>query len=148
MNQQVSIKGNNYSLEKVIAISGLGPKGTFTKEDTKTVTGFQDALATDSVNKIIYMEFEGKKIVLVKPLKFKDYGPDEVPEGADYVFFTKQLVKKLTTADSAIIDTQPLNSFNSRERPRFNNNSTGYHRGKDESFNNRRNQDYSRPRSY
>lgn len=148
MNQQVSIKGKDYSLEKVIAISGLGPKGTFTKEDTKTVTGLREALASESVNKIIYMEFEGKKIVLVKPLKFKDYGPDEVPEGAEYVFFTKQLVKKLTTADSTIIDTQPLNSFNSRERPRFNNNGNGHHRGRDESFNGRRNQDYNRSRSY
>jgi hypothetical protein len=126
MTQTVNIKGKSYPLDKVVTISGLGPKGTFTKEDTKMVIGLHNAPASDAVNKIIYIEFEGKKIVVLKPIKLKDYGPDEVPEGAEYTFLTNTLIKKLSNSDNAIIDTSPINTFNDR-------------RNHNDGFNNRRN---------
>ena len=139
MTQTVNIKGKNYPLDKVVGISILGPKGYFTKEDTKNVTGLRAAPASDTVNKIIYMEFEGKKIVVLKPIKLKDYGPDEVPEGAEYVFLTNTLIKKLSSYENSIIDVSPINSFSG-------------HRNNGDGYNNRRpnirSESYPERRSY
>lgn len=114
MTQTVNIKGKDYPVDKVVSISGLGPKGTFSKEDIKTITGLRNAQFSDLVSRVIYLEFEGKKIVVLKPTKLKDYIPDEVSEGMEYTFLTNTLIKKLANSDNFVIDTKPETTFNNR----------------------------------
>lgn len=148
MNQTVNIKGKSYPLEKVIAISGLGPKGVFSKEDALAITGLATAIASEAVSRVVYLEFEGKKIAVIKPLNPKYQNTDSVPPGTEYSFLTNQLIKKLAITDKPIVDTSPLIAFNDHQRPRNNFDNQSRSRGRNDQQERRySNQDY-RNRSY
>lgn len=139
MTDFVNIKGKDYPLDKVIAISGLGPKGSFTKEQLQQVEGIETALFSDKVTRIIYFEFEGKKIAAIKPEKYKHIQGLTAPSSFEYSFLTNQLIKKLNTENTFIEPAPQINygrhrdfndnrrNFNNQpNRPRQHN--TGYRR--------------------
>lgn len=129
MQTFIEFNGKQYPVEKVITVAGMAPKGNFTSEDIVDMCGFDKATTSSQVDRIIYLAFEGKKHVILKPEKYKDI--NTIPVGAAYSFISKMLVKKLIVPDDVIIDPRPINNdfrYNDNRGPDTRNRGYGYNR--------------------
>lgn len=108
--ENVNIKGKRYSLDKVINVALLAPKGNVDNEVLKDMIGFDTAVLSDKVAGIIYVEFEGKKVVVVKSTRFSDCELTQTPIGTSYSFLTNMLVKKLNMTLEANVEKKEFSN--------------------------------------